>query len=255
MGRLGIVVTLILMILMFLWLGPRESLPNLTSVSGFPSLLEPSHANGSGAGSGGNQPSIKNSPGQPAKGKPTPAPSFPVLPTLPPGYNPTPTPAAPTASFTYSPANPVTLWPVVFDGGASSCGAGPCTFSWTDDACPSPCGDLGSGPTLVFRFADVGTKYVRLTVIDSLSRRATVEHNVPVAAAGPVPTPTPTPTGTPTPTATPTPGPTPTPTPTPTPVPVPGPGSPLTWTMPRTGSSSCPGCRWWAGSTSTAGTT
>ena len=64
----------------------------------------------------------------------------------------------------------------VFAGTAAAAG----TYKWTDDGCPSPCGDLGTGLNLVLTFVDVGTKYVRLTVTDALGRSATVEHNVVV---------------------------------------------------------------------------
>ena len=107
---------------------------------------------------------------------PTPTPS----PTPTPTAAPTPTPSGPTASFTYSPSNPVTGSPVTFDGRTSTCGTAPCTYKWTDDGCASPCGDLGSGLTLAFTFTDVGTKYIRLTVTDALGRSATIEHNVVV---------------------------------------------------------------------------
>jgi hypothetical protein len=137
------------------------------------------------------------------------------------------------ASFGYNPPRPITGLAVLFDGTASRCGAGPCSYNWTDDACPSPCGDLGTGPTLAFTFSDVGTKFVRLTLTDALGRSATVEHNVAVAAPAPGPTPTPTPRPTPTPSPTATPAPTPTPTPTATPAP--GAGSLLTWRPPVCG--------------------
>ena len=111
---------------------------------------------------------------------PTPAPTPAPAPT--PTAAPTPTPSGPTASFTYSPSNPVTGSPVTFDGRASTCGVAPCTYKWTDDGCASPCSVLGTGLSLVFTFTDVGTKYVRLTVTDALGRSATVEHNVVVTA-------------------------------------------------------------------------
>jgi hypothetical protein len=135
------------------------------------------------------------------------------------------TPALPLASFTYSPANPVTGQPVSFDGSASACPATPCNYRWTDDADSSL---LGTGLAISFSFGDTGTKYVRLTVTDALGNMASVEHNVSVGSApapSPAPTPSPTPTQipTPTPSATPTPSPTlsPSAAPSPTPVPVP----------------------------------
>ena len=42
-------------------------------------------------------------------------------------------------------------------------------------------GDLGSGVTMTFTFAGVGTKYVRLTITDALGRTSNVEHNVIVS--------------------------------------------------------------------------
>jgi hypothetical protein len=207
-----------------------------------PSTATPSPTQGNANGNGN---------GNVKKPTPTPVPSFPVLPTLPPIFptpgptiSPTPTPSAgptpgsaPMASFGYNPARPMVGQAVSFDGTASRCGAGPCAYKWSDDACPSPCGDLGTGPMLAFTFADVGTKFVRLTLTDALGRSGTVEHNVAVAAPGPGPTPTPTPGPTPTPTPGPTPTPTPgpTPTPAPTPTPPPGPGSLLTWRPPVCG--------------------
>ena len=129
-----------------------------------------------------------------------PPPSYPVFPTLAPIVSPRPTPTsgstpAPglSASFGFNPSSPLTGQVVSFDGRASRCGAGPCTYKWTDDACPSPCGDLGTGPTLAFTFANAGTKFVRLTLTDALAQTATVEHNVTVAAPVISPTPTPTP--------------------------------------------------------------
>src|SRR5438132_3862259 len=204
---------------------PGHSSSPLALAPSRPSTATPSPTEPEGTGNGSGK-----------KPTPTPVPSFPVLPTLPPIFptpgptvnptprpsagptptpsaGPTPTPsagptpgAAPMASFGYNPARPTTGLAVLFDGTASRCGAGPCTYNWTDDACPSPCGDLGTGPMLTFTFVDVGTKFVRLTVIDALGRSATVEHNVAVAAPAPGPTPTPTPRPTPTPTPGPAPG-------------------------------------------------
>ena len=194
----------------------------------------PTRGNGNGSANG----NANNGNGNANRPTPTPAPSYPVLPSLPPVF---PTPGlAPTVSFAYSPARPTTGQAISFDGTASTCGAGPCFYKWTDDGCPSPCGDLGTGPMLAFTFASVGTKFVRLTLTDALGRTATVEHNVAVAAPSPVPTPTPTAGPTPTPTAGPTPTPTPAPTPTPTPTatPAPGPGSLLTWRPPACGDAS-----------------
>src|SRR5205823_6114234 len=135
LSRVGIIVTLALALLLFLWLGPQQSLSNTPAGSTLPS--------GSTSQSGTASPSAKHAtpnPGQAKKATPMPTVSFPVLPTLPPGYSPTPTPIptptpttgatptptptpgptptptpAPTASFTYSPANPVTGQAVSFN--------------------------------------------------------------------------------------------------------------------------------------------
>src|SRR5439155_1430384 len=157
-------------------------------------------------------------PGQAKKATPMPTVSFPVLPTLPPGYSPTPTPIptptptpgatttptptpgppptptpAPTASFTYSPANPVTGQAVSFNGSGSSCLVTPCAYIWSDDGASTI---LGGGVTLIFTFQYVGTKYVRLTITDGLGRQATVEHNAVTGVtrwSGPAATCSPTP--------------------------------------------------------------
>jgi PKD domain len=132
---------------------------------------------------------------------------------------------ATSASFAYSPSNPITGQAVAFDGSASSCALTPCAYRWSDDADGSL---LGTGQTMSFIFADTGTKYVRLTVVDALGVSASAEHDVVVGVPAPSPTPTPDPT--PAPSATPTPA----PTPTAAPQPAPGvsfaysPSSPLT---------------------------
>jgi hypothetical protein len=235
-NRLLVVFALILCFLMALVLrDPSGAVNTVASPLGLgsggskggPLALAPLH--------GGSSPRATASAKSTKKGAPTPTPttSYPVLPTLPPLFTPTPTPvpgptlgSAPRASFGYSPAAPTIGQMVRFDGTASTCGVGPCVSKWTDDGCPSPCGDLGTGAVLAFTFATAGTKYVRLTLTDALGRTGTVEHNVTVVAPGPVPTPTPGPT--------PTAGPTPTPAPTPTPTAVPGPGL-LTWRPPACG--------------------
>src|SRR5947208_7545713 len=245
LSRVGIIITLALALLLFLWLGPQQSLLNSPTGSTLPTgtsgavALDPSatkHAT--------------PNPGQAKKATPAATASFPVLPSLPPGYSPTPTPNPtptptvgatptptpaptpaptptpdPTAGFTYSPANPVTGQAVSFNGSGSSCLATPCAFIWSDDGDGSI---LGGGVTMGFTFADLGTKYVRLTITDGLGRQATVEHNV-VVGAGPSPTPAPIPTPTPTPF--------PTATPTPTAGPTPTPPSTPSWYVSRSGSN------------------
>ncbi len=105
--------------------------------------------------------------------------------------DPPPPPPAPTASFSYSPASPLTGQAVTFNGTSSTCSDGPCTYEWSDDGGttrPIPAlWPLGSGQTLSFTFAGVGTKYVRLVVTDAIGRSATVEHNVGVEEAPPPP--------------------------------------------------------------------
>jgi hypothetical protein len=101
------------------------------------------------------------------------------------------TAAPPTASFTYTPASPVTGQPVTFNGTSSSCPDSPCTYEWSDDGSTTrpipPLWPLGSGQTLQFTFHEADTKYVRLVVTDAADRTATVEHNVVVGASSPPP--------------------------------------------------------------------
>ena len=149
-------------------------------------IVEDARQDANGGASG--LPAMGGTPTPTSRPAATPAPA--LTPTRTPTPTPTPTPAStptaaptpsgPIARFTYSPSSPVTGSPVTFSGQVSSCAASPCTYKWTDDGCPSPCGDLGTGLNLVLTFVDVGTKYVRLTVTDALGRSATVEHNVVV---------------------------------------------------------------------------
>jgi hypothetical protein len=92
----------------------------------------------------------------------------------------------PTASFSYSPAAPVTGEAVEFDGSGSFCPAGPCTYEWSDDGSPTrpipPLFPYGEGQTISLTFASAGTKYMRLVVTDVLGETATVEHDVTVGA-------------------------------------------------------------------------
>ncbi len=97
-------------------------------------------------------------------------------------------PPAPTASFTYSPASPVTGQSVHFYVTGSTCAVSPCSYSWADDPPSGGSWPLGSGQSIDFTFAEAATKYVTLTVTDGLNRTAIVEHNVIVtSAAVPVP--------------------------------------------------------------------
>ena len=129
-------------------------------------IVEDARQDANGGASG--LPTIGGTPTPTSRPAATPAPALTPTPTRTPTPTPTPTPAStptaaptpsgPIARFTYSPSSPVTGSPVTFDGRTSSCGAGPCAYKWTDDGCPSPCGDLGTGATLAFTFADVGTR-------------------------------------------------------------------------------------------------
>src|SRR5262249_16823996 len=92
------------------------------------------------------------------------------------GSTPPPTPP-PTPTFTYSPAAPTPGTAVSFNGAATSCSATPCSYHWTADLDSS---GLGTGATMSFTFSQTGTKYVRLTVTDSKSQLASVEHDVVV---------------------------------------------------------------------------
>jgi len=120
-------------------------------------------------------------------------PTTPVEPT-PPTPPVEPAPAPPTASFTFTPASPITGQAVAFDGADSTCPDEPCTYEWSDDGGitrPIPAlWPLGSGQNLSFTFAEVGTKYVRLVVTDALGQTASVEHNVVVKEAPMPPPPT-----------------------------------------------------------------
>ena len=94
-------------------------------------------------------------------------------------------PPAPTASFTFSPASPVTGQAVTFDATASTCAAAPCTYTWADDPPSGGSWALGTGQTVSFTFQVVGTKYVTLTMTDAQNRTATVELDVAVASSAP----------------------------------------------------------------------
>src|SRR5436305_8513899 len=140
LSRLGIIITLALALLLFLWLGPQQSLSNTTAGS-----TSPSGTNGAVALKPSDTKHSTPNPGQAKKATPTPTTSFPVLPSLPPGYPPTPTPnpsptptpgttvtptptptpaptptPGPIASFTYIPANTVTGHAVSFNASGSS---------------------------------------------------------------------------------------------------------------------------------------
>jgi hypothetical protein len=107
-------------------------------------------------------------------------PTPPILPVVPNG------PTPPIASFTFTPASPVTGEAITLDGTASSCPDAPCTYEWSDDGGTTrpipPLWPLGSGSTLAFTFSGAGTKYVRLVVTDAAGQTATIEHNVTISA-------------------------------------------------------------------------
>jgi hypothetical protein len=132
--------------------------------------------------------------------------------------------AAPTAAFSYTPANPQPGTDVIFNASASSCPATPCSYSWQDvGASGTEDWPLGSGQTIHFTFHNPGTKYVQLTVTDAQNRTASTQHNITLTPTPtPTATPSPSPTATPSPTPTATPSPTPSPSPSPTPSPSPG---------------------------------
>src|SRR5438067_1218605 len=87
LSRVGIIITLALALLLFLWLGPQQSLLNSPTGSTLPTgtsgavALDPS----------ATKHATPNA-GQAKKATPAATASFPVLPSLPPGYSPTPTP-------------------------------------------------------------------------------------------------------------------------------------------------------------------
>jgi hypothetical protein len=91
---------------------------------------------------------------------------------------------APTASFVFEPASPLTGQAVTLNGSGSTCPDGPCKYEWSDDGGPTrpipPRWPLGDGQALKFTFVGAGTKYVRLVVTDALGQTATVEHNIVV---------------------------------------------------------------------------
>jgi hypothetical protein len=104
--------------------------------------------------------------------------------------------AAPTARYTYSPANPVAGQAVTFDASTSTCTPAPCTYSWADDGSDGPGGSqwpLGSGQKLTFTFKNAGTKNVRLTVRDNAGVSHATMKTITVAQAGSTPPPPPPP--------------------------------------------------------------
>src|SRR5919204_3489758 len=92
-SRLGVIGALLLMLALFLWLGPQQSLLNLPTGSTAPSASA-SGTHSSVAMASPTTSTKRTPPGQAKKTTPTPTPSYPILPSLPPGYSPTPTPVA-----------------------------------------------------------------------------------------------------------------------------------------------------------------
>src|SRR5256712_3325548 len=100
LSRVGIIITLALALLLFLWLGPQQSLSN-TPTSALPHGTDGAVA----LGPSGTKHATPN-PGQSKKAAPAATASYPVLPSLPPGFSPTPTPnptPTPTACPTPTP--------------------------------------------------------------------------------------------------------------------------------------------------------
>jgi F5/8 type C domain/PKD domain len=100
--------------------------------------------------------------------------------------------AAPTARYTYSPANPVVGQTTRFDGSTSSCDRTPCSYRWRDDGPDGPGGAntaLGTGMTLSHTFLQAGAKYVRLTVTNRRGRSNSIVKTINVAAPVPPPAP------------------------------------------------------------------
>jgi F5/8 type C domain/PKD domain len=100
--------------------------------------------------------------------------------------------AAPTARYTYSPANPVAGQMMMFDGASSSCDRKPCSYRWRDDGPDGPRGAniaLGTGMTLSHTFLQAGAKYVRLTVTNRRGRSNSIVKTIYVAAPAPPPAP------------------------------------------------------------------
>ena len=114
---------------------------------------------------------------------------------------PPPPTAGPTAAFSFSPSSPVTGQSVHFDGSASTCPAGGCTYYYHDVGSRGiedwPLIGPGTSRSGDFAFSETGTKYVQLKVTDSLGQVATVQHNVVVSATPPPPPTPPSNTGTP----------------------------------------------------------
>ena len=90
--------------------------------------------------------------------------------------------AGPTASFVFSPGQPVANQPVFFNAQASKATAGRRLVSWDWDFGN---GQKGSGETVQQTFAAPGGYTVVLRVTDDMGRSATVSQTVTVVKAGP----------------------------------------------------------------------
>jgi parallel beta-helix repeat protein len=86
--------------------------------------------------------------------------------------------AAPIPQFTFSPLSPSVGSPVSFDASASTCFAAPCSYRWSNDVDGS---QLGTGVTISVTFQQAATAKVRMTITDSQSQVASIEHDVVVA--------------------------------------------------------------------------
>jgi hypothetical protein len=97
------------------------------------------------------------------------------------------TPAAPSASFTWSPQNPLGLPVTVTFTSTGTCPATPCTYEWRHGP---PAGDaIGTGQTASFAYQSTGTKTVVLKVTDALGRNSEATNSFNVSAATPPPPP------------------------------------------------------------------
>jgi hypothetical protein len=89
--------------------------------------------------------------------------------------------AAPTARFTWTPANPTQHQPVAFDGTSSSCDA-PCTYNWTD---PADGQAYSTATGFSFTFNGTGIRTVSLRVTNRYGQSSSVTHSFAVLPAPP----------------------------------------------------------------------
>lgn len=88
---------------------------------------------------------------------------------------------APTATFTYSPANPATSQDIFFNAGASTAVSGRRLVSWEWDF---GSGRQASGMTVTKRYDTAGTYVVTLTVTDDSGSRGITQQSVTVGGSG-----------------------------------------------------------------------